>query len=412
MKALQILGGALETLQWHRMRAALTVLGILIGIAAVMITVGIGEGAQLKVTQQIASLGSNLLTVTPGSSTSASGVRGGLGTANTLTLQDAQAISSPSVAPAVSGVAPEVTKSETLANGATTWTTTVYGTTANWMSIRSRTLSAGRFISASDLASRSPVVVLGALTAQELFGSTDPVGDSVLIGNLPATVIGVLAPIGSGTSAQTNQDDLAILPITTAQTYLVGTANLESVKAILVKARSGSQLSAAYQEIDHELLALHGIANPANADFTITAEQSIVSVATSVTTTLTYLLGSVAAVSLLVGGVGVMNIMLVSVTERRREIGLRKALGATRRAIQVQFLAEATVLGLAGGLCGVGLGELGALILPRIVGYPVSIPATATAAALVLAAVISIGFGVYPAARAARLSPIDALRSE
>ncbi|MDA8373952.1 MAG: FtsX-like permease family protein, partial [Actinomycetota bacterium] len=222
----------------------------------------------------------------------------------------------------------------------------------------------------------------------------------------------VLAPIGSGTSAQTNQDDLAILPITTAQTYLVGTANLESVKAILVKARSGSQLSAAYQEIDHELLALHGIANPANADFTITAEQSIVSVATSVTTTLTYLLGSVAAVSLLVGGVGVMNIMLVSVTERRREIGLRKALGATRRAIQVQFLAEATVLGLAGGLCGVGLGELGALILPRIVGYPVSIPATATAAALVLAAVISIGFGVYPAARAARLSPIDALRSE
>ncbi len=412
MNAIQILGGALEALKWHRMRAALTVLGILIGIAAVMITVGIGEGAQLKVTQQIASLGSNLLTVTPGSSTSTSGVKGGLGTANTLTLQDAKAIESPKVAPAVSEVAPEVAKSETLANGLTTWTTTVYGTTPDWASIRSRKLLAGRFISATDLANRSPVVVLGALSAQELFGTADPIGNSVLIGNLPTTVIGVLAPIGSGSSAQTNQDDLAILPITTAQTYLIGTANLESVKAILVKAQSESQLSAAYQEIDHELLALHGIANPANADFTITAEQSIVSVATSVTTTLTYLLGSVAAVSLLVGGVGVMNIMLVSVTERRREIGLRKALGATRHAIEVQFLAEATTLGLVGGLCGVGLGEVGALILPRIVGYPVSIPAAATAAALALAATVSIVFGVYPAVRAARLSPIDALRSE
>ncbi len=408
----QLIAGALEAVQWHKLRSLLTVVGILIGITAVMVTVGIGEGAQASVAKQIESLGSNLLTVTPGSSGSLAGVRGGLGTATTLSLADANALGSPSVAPAIAEVAPIVGGAESLAFGTTTWTTTVDGSTPNWLSIRSRSISAGRFLTAQDLKDNSPVIVLGALTAQELFGQGNPVGSTVVVRNTPMTVIGVLSPVGSGTSAQSNQDDLAVVPLSTAQLYLAKGASGGSLQSILVKAKSSSLLSAAYQEIDHELLMLHQISNAANADFTITAEQSIVTAATSVSATLTYLLGSVAAISLLVGGIGVMNIMLVSVTERTREIGLRKALGATKRDIRRQFLVEAAILGLAGGAIGVGLGELSQRILPRFIGYAISIPAFATIGSLVVAIAIGIVFGVYPAARAARLSPLDALRSE
>ena len=408
----QLISGALEAVQWHKLRSFLTVVGILIGITAVMVTVGIGEGAQASVASQIESLGSNLLTVTPGSSSSFSGARGGLGTATTLTLQDANALASPQVAPAISEVAPIVGGSEPLVYGATTWTSTVNGSTPSWLSIRSRAVESGRFITAQDLQTNAPVIVLGALTAQELFGQANPVGQSITVRNTPMTVIGVLAPVGSGTSAQSNQDDLAVVPLTTAQIYLSRGATGDSLQSILVKAKSSSLLSAAYQEIDHELLMMHQISLASNADFTITAEQSIVTAATSVSTTLTYLLGSVAAISLLVGGIGVMNIMLVSVTERTREIGLRKALGATKRDIRRQFLVEAAILGLAGGAIGVGLGELSQRILPRFIGYAISIPAFATIGSLVVAIAIGIAFGVYPAARAARLSPLDALRSE
>ncbi len=403
---------ALEAVQWNRMRSVLTMLGIVIGIAAIMVTVGLGEGAQAKVKATISALGSNLLTVSPGSSSSLQGIRGGLGSGSTLTVSDASALANPLVAPAVKSTAPLVSRHETITFGATNWTTTIYGTTPSWLSIRSRTLEEGRFISGSDLKTSSNVIVLGAVTAEELFGSSPAIGKSVDVGGLPMTVIGVLAPIGTGTSATSNQDDLAIVPITTAQYSLLGTSSNEPVQSILIKSTSANTLSAAYQEVDRELLMLHGISNPANADFTIATEQSLVSAATSVSSTLTALLGGIAAVSLLVGGVGVMNIMLVSVTERTKEIGLRKALGATPKVIRRQFLTEASILGAIGGAVGGALGLTAQVFLPSVIKYPIEIPGVVTVLSIVAAISISLVFGVYPAARAARLSPIDALRSE
>ena len=408
----QLVSSAFEAIRWNRLRSLLTILGIVIGIAAVMLTVGLGEGAQAKVSAKIASLGSNLLTVTPGSTTSAPGVRRGLGSASTLTMANAAALASHTVAPAIAAVAPITTQHATLTNGALNWPTTVEGTTPSWLTIRSRAIEAGRFIDSQDIKSSANVVVLGALSAQELFSTSNPIGKVVDVGPLPMTVIGVLAPIGSGTSATSNQDDIAIVPITTAQGSLVGTTATDSIQSILLQATSSSTLSAAYQEANHELMMLHGITNPANADFTITAEQSLFSAATSISATLTALLAGIATVSLIVGGIGVMNIMLVSVTERTREIGLRKALGAKPSDIRRQFLVEAAVLGVTGCLIGAALGLLGQLVLPGLIANPVSIPPLVTVAAVAVALLISLVFGVYPAARAAQLSPIDALRSE
>jgi putative ABC transport system permease protein len=227
-------------------------------------------------------------------------------------------------------------------------------------------------------------------------------------------VIGVLNTVGSSGSSSTtsDQDDQAIVPITTAATELIGGTNRNSASTILVQAKSSSTLSAAYQEADSELLSLHAITTPAAADFTITPETSVLGTATSVDRTLTVLLGGIAGISLLVGGIGVMNIMLVSVTERIREIGLRKALGATPSVIRRQFLVEASVLGLVGGLLGAGLGVLGAWILPHFISDPIAISPVATVGAIAVAIAIGVAFGVYPASRAAKLPPIDALRSE
>jgi putative ABC transport system permease protein len=398
----------------HRLRSGLTVLGILIGIAAVILTVGLGEGAQAQVSSQITSLGTNLLTVTPGSSTSSTGIRGGLGTASTLTVSDATALSSKTVAPDIQAVAPTTQSAETLTAGTSNWSTTVVGSTSSWLTVRGRTVTQGRFIDNQDVTDSGAVVVLGSTTAAQLFSRSDPVGQTVDIGNVPMTVVGVLNTIGSSssTSPTSNPDDQAIVPITTAADRLFGGANRNSLSSIVVQAKSSGDLSGAYQEIDHELLQLHQISSPANADFTITSEASLLSTATSVDRTLTILLGGVAGIALLVGGIGVMNIMLVSVTERIREIGLRKAIGATPALIRRQFLVEASVLGLTGGALGALLGIIGALVLPGVVGNSISISPPATGLALVVALAIGVIFGVYPASRAANLPPIDALRSE
>jgi putative ABC transport system permease protein len=398
----------------HRLRSGLTVLGILIGIAAVILTVGLGEGAQAQVSSQITSLGTNLLTVTPGSSTSSTGIRGGLGTASTLTVSDATALSSKTVAPDIQAVAPTTQSAETLAAGTSNWSTTVVGSTSSWLTVRGRSVTQGRFIDNQDVTDNGAVVVLGSTTAAELFSRSDPVGQTVDIGNVPMTVVGVLNTVGSSSSSSptSNPDDQAIVPITTAADRLFGGTNRNSLSSIIVQAKSSADLSGAYQEIDHELLQLHQISSPTNADFTITSEASLLSTATSVDRTLTILLGGVAGIALLVGGIGVMNIMLVSVTERIREIGLRKAIGATPALIRRQFLVEASVLGLAGGALGALLGIIGALVLPGVVGDPISISPPATAVAVVVAMAIGVIFGVYPASRAANLAPIDALRSE
>jgi putative ABC transport system permease protein len=399
----------LEAVRSHRLRSVLTMLGILIGIAAVILTVGLGQGAQAQVRSQIAALGSNLLIVSPGSATSTSGVRGGLGSAQTLTTADARALTSATLAPDIKAVAPVVSSAQTLTSGSTTWTTSVEGTTPAWQSVRSRTLSSGRFFSRAELEDAASVVVLGPDTATEL-GLPIAVGRQVTVGGTRMTVVGVLAPVGSSSSS-TNQDDVAVVPATTASIRLASGSSRTSVSTIYLEARSTAVLSAAYQEAEAALLSLHGV-TAESADFTISSQQSLLETATSADRTLTILLGGIAAISLLVGGIGVMNIMLVSVTERIREIGLRKALGATPSAVRRQFLVEASVLGLAGGVVGVLLGVVGAAVLPTLIDQPVTLSPPALAGAVLVALVIGIGFGTYPAGRAARLAPIDALRSE
>ena len=411
MSWFETLRTGLDAVRTHRLRSGLTVLGIMIGIAAVILTVGLGQGAQGQVRGEINSLGTNLLTVSPGSTTSSSGIRGGFGSASTLTQSDATALASKAAAPDINAVAPVASSSETLTDSVNTnnWTTTVNGTDPSWQTVRNRTVTEGRFIDDQDVADHTAVAVLGPATVTELFGGADPVGQTVNVNGVPLTVIGVLNSVGDASTAGTDQDDQVVVPLSTASERIFGTTSLSS---ILIQSDSSGTLSAAYQEADTELLALHGITTAADADFTIASESSLVSTATSVDKTLTILLGGVAGISLLVGGIGVMNIMLVSVTERIREIGLRKALGATPTLIRRQFLLEASVLGLAGGALGALLAVLGSAVLPGIIGYPISLSATAGVGALAIAIAIGIGFGVYPASRAARLAPIDALRSE
>jgi putative ABC transport system permease protein len=276
--------------------------------------------------------------------------------------------------------------------------------------VRARTVSAGRFLTAADVDGHAAVVVLGATTASELFGARDAVGRTLTVAGVPMTVIGVLDTAGS--SPVGNQDDTAVVPITTAAERILGGTNRTAVQSIFLQAASTDALPAAYQEASAELLALHRITDPADADFTITSQQSILDTANAITGALTAVLSGIAGISLLVGGIGVMNIMLVSVTERIREIGLRKALGATPTVIRRQFLVEAAVLGLAGGIAGVVLGTAGSIALSRAIGQPIVVSPGATALALAVSVGIGLIFGVYPASRAARLAPIDALRSE
>jgi putative ABC transport system permease protein len=392
----------------HRLRSVLTMLGIVIGVSSVILTVGLGQGAQDKVRKEISALGSNLLVVSPGSSTSSSGVRGGFGTASTLTLQDAAAIDDSSVVPEVEQVAATTGGSVTLLAGTTNWSTELTGTTPAWLEVRSRKLQSGRFFTQAEVEDRARVAVLGPDTASELFGGRSAVGQTITADGASLTVIGVLASSGSSDS-DSSQDDTVVLPIGTAQ-QLTGETT-DAVSSIYVQGRDESTLGAAYAEITALLLNLHDVSST-EADFTVTSQEALLETANSTNRTLTVLLGGIAAISLLVGGIGVMNIMLVSVTERVREIGLRKALGATPRVIRRQFLVEASLLGLAGGLLGVLLGAVGAQVLPSLIDQPVSLSALATLAAIGTALALGIGFGVYPASRAARLTPIDALRSE
>jgi len=411
MNWLDTLSNGWDAIRTHKMRSILTSLGILIGIAAVVLTVGLGQGAQQQVAKQLSALGGNLLIVSPGSSTT-SGVRGGFGSAATLTEADAAALSSSTAAPDVAGVAPvSQSSSVSVVNGSTNWKTTVVGTTDSWLDVRARKVSTGRFLTADDQKNAAAVTVLASDTASELFGRAEvAVGRSVEINSVQYEVIGVLTSAGSDST--TNLDDQAIVPLSTAKQRIIGGTNRTSVATIYVKATSDSRLSAAYQETNALLAYRHSVTSGSTTDFTITTQQSVIGATSSVSGTLTNLLIGIAALSLLVGGIGVMNIMLVSVKERTREIGLRKALGGTPALIRRQFLSEASILGLTGGLLGVAAGVGGAVVLRRFISDPVAISVPWILIAIGVAIAIGVGFGVYPAARAARLSPIDALRSE
>jgi putative ABC transport system permease protein len=365
MSLLHTIETGLRSLLGHRLRSVLTTLGILFGVAAVISTVGIGQASSDSVSARISSLGTNLLTISPGSTVSG-GVFGGGGSANTLTMDDITGLRDHQNAPDISAVAPVTQGRESLVSASSNWSTTVSGSTPDWLTTNSRTVDSGTFISTADVNSQAQVIVLGATTASNLGAA---VGDLITVKQIPFQVIGILATTGS--QGFGNQDDLAVVPLTTAQGELVG--GVGSVQRILLSATSQATLGSAYLEANQVLLQTHHITNPSQADYSITSSTQVLSAAQSVTQTLTILLASVAAISLLVGGIGVMNIMLVSVTERTAEIGLRKALGATPGDLFRQFVIEAGALTAAGGLLGVATGLAAAYIVPRTANIAVTI---------------------------------------
>jgi putative ABC transport system permease protein len=394
----------MRSLLGHRLRSVLTTLGILFGVAAVIATVGIGQASSDSVTARISSLGTNLLTISSGSSF-AGGVFGGAGSANSLTMADVTGLQDRQNAPDIEAVAPVSQGRASLVGASGNWSTTVSGSTSAWLVTNSRTLSSGTFISPLDVSTRAHVVVLGSTTASNLGLG---LGDLVMIKQIPFGVIGVLASTGS--QGFGNQDDLAVIPITTAQGELFG--GVGTAQRILLSATSPATIGSAYLEANQILLQTHHITDPSQADFTITTQTQVLSTAQAVTQTLTILLASVAAISLLVGGIGVMNIMLVSVTERTSEIGLRKALGATPGDLFRQFVIEAGTLTAVGGLLGVAIGLAAGYVVPRAANIAVTITPLPVLVAVSVAVVVGLVFGVYPALRAARLAPIEALRAQ
>ena len=337
------------------MRTLLTLLGILIGIAAVMLTVGLGEGARREINREIDKLGSNLLIVVPGSGSDSPSV------ATTLSMDDAALIADPAVAPDVIGVAPIMSTRSLVRAGTEDWTTTITGSTIEWPLVRSRELIDGRFFTADEEASAQQVAILGPSTAARLFADEPPVGNTITIGSQTFTVVGVLTAVGS--SSVTNDDDQVVIPMTTFAQRLSSSTDTRAVSAIYVAARSQDSISSAHQQITRALVANHQT-TAADQDFTIITFEALMTAAETTTAVLTTLLSSIAGISLLVGGIGVMNIMLVSVSERVREIGLRKALGATPAVIRRQFLVEAGIVGLIGGTLGVLTGSIGSGPVP------------------------------------------------
>ena len=395
----------LQALTRNRMRSALTVLGIVIGVAAVIATLAIGQGARAAVQNQIRALGANVLTVLPGTLT-AGGARMGSGANTTLTPEDAVAIKAE--CPAVDLVAPTVRTVAQVVWTDQNWSTQVQGTTPEFALIRQWPVSSGVFISDADLRGSAKVCVLGRKVVQQLYGSTDPVGTMIRIKNIPFRVIGVLSFKGGGGFGG-DQDDVILMPLTTAQHRLLG---ITYVNSISVSAVSEAAVDDASQQITEALRQRHRIRQGADADFFIFTQKEIATAAESQSKVMTLLLASIAAVSLLVGGIGIMNIMLVSVTERTREIGIRRAIGAKRQDILLQFLVEAAALSLAGGALGVILGVATATLVTQFARWPTLIQPTAVMIAFLFASAVGLFFGFYPAQRASRLNPIEALRYE
>ncbi len=402
----ELLTLGLQALSRNRMRSALTVLGIVIGVAAVIATLAIGQGAREAVQAQIRSLGANTFTVVPGTIT-AGGVRmGGMGSNSTLTVEDAEAIKRE--CPAVQAVAPFVRTNAQVVYGASNWATQIQGTTADFPIVRAWPVGSGVFITDSDVRGAAKVCVLGANVAEQLFGDADPVGTIVRIKDMPFRVVGVLSVKG-GQSWGGSQDDVIMVPLTTAQRKLAGRTHLNSIGISAVGPR---EVTEAEEQVTALLRQRHRIRPGMDQDFFIFSQQEIASSAEETSKVMTTLLASIAAVSLMVGGIGIMNIMLVSVTERTREIGIRRAIGARRRDIMMQFLAESAFLSLAGGALGVALGIGAATAVTQFARWPTMIQPLAVAVAFGFSTAIGVFFGYYPALRASALDPVEALRYE
>jgi|SRR5579884_411290 len=407
MEIWEIFTESLGTLTVNKLRTALATLGIVIGIGSVITLISLGQATQQAIQTQIQSLGANLLTVSPGAQT-AGGVRQAAGSNTTLTNDDATAISTSPEVTDIAEVSPEYSsRAQVTAQGNNT-NTQVIGVTPTYLSVHNDSLQEGSFITDSDDASLGRVAVIGPTVASDLFtDGSDPIGKTIRIKGQAMTVIGMTA--SKGGTGFLNQDDIILVPLSTAQKLLFGANYLSS---IALSAKSPDLMVDAENQVGYLLLSRHHLSDPSKADFSIFSQQDILNTATSTTSTFTTLLAGVAAISLLVGGIGIMNIMLVTVTERTREIGLRKALGAKKRIIITQFLIEAIILTFSGGIIGVGLGILASFIYSKLGGTLFVISPPAILLAFTVSVAIGILFGWYPARRAASLQPIEALRYE
>ena len=406
MDLLSILRIAIRALSRNKMRSALTMLGIIIGVGAVIAMVGVGQGASKQVQDQISAMGSNMLFVSSGT-VNRGGLRLGWGQTKTLVYDDMKAIVQQ--APAVKEAAPGSQTTSQVVFGADNWFTNIQGTEPQYFDIRSWPLQEGVSFTESDVNSAADVAVIGATVQQNLFGAEDPVGQTVRISNLPFKVVGVLTAKGQSAAMGQDQDDVIFVPITTLQKKLTGEPWL---RYIVVSAVSKDATYAAQEEITSILRDRHRIRSGQDDDFMVRNLADVAQLADQSSRVMNMLLASIAGVSLIVGGIGIMNIMLVSVTERTREIGVRMAIGATEEDVQHQFLIEAVVLSLMGGAAGIFFGIGSSLIISKLLGWAVLVSPLAIVAAVIFSAGVGVFFGFYPARKAARLDPIEALRFE
>lgn len=404
----ELIASSFEALGLNKTRTALATLGIIIGIAAVITLISLGQASQKAVEDQIQLLGSNLLTVISGSFRPGD-FRSASGTATTLNLDDAKAITQSGRVTGVKNVSAEIQRREAVTAGRKSANTTVVGILPSYKEVRSVEMASGLFISESDNSSLAKVAVLGPTTASNLFGdSNNAVGKLIRINKISFTVIGVTTSKGGGGFGG-NQDDTILIPLSTAQKQLFGVTYVGSVSVEVADAKN---MDSVRDQIGYLLIARHKIADPTNADFTIFSQQDVLSTISQVTGTFTALLSGIAAISLLVGGIGIMNIMLVTVVERTREIGLRKALGATKKAVISQFLIESAILTIAGGIIGMILGTTLSFAISKLIGLPFVLNVASIVLAIGVSGGIGILFGWYPAKKASDLQPIEALRYE
>ena len=396
---------ALRALRRNKLRTGLTMLGIIIGVGAVVAMVGIGAGAKAQVEAQIASLGENVILIFSGSTT-ASGIRTGWGSAGTLKIEDAESIQRE--VPGIIAVSPEIRSAMQVASGNQNWMTQILGESPDYFTIRQWPLKAGAVFTEQDVRGANKVCVIGHTTARQLFGDADPRGQIIRIKQVPFIITGVLAPKGLSMMGS-DQDDVVIMPYTTAMKRVMGQTMLRGIN---VQAESEAALKPAQQQIISLLRQRHRITPGKDDDFTVRSQEEIAEAATATSRVLAILLGAIASVSLLVGGIGIMNIMLVSVTERTREIGIRMAVGAHGRDILLQFLIESITLSSLGGVIGIVLGIVASQLLSTLAQWPTMISATSVVVAFLFSAAVGIFFGYYPARKAAALDPIDALRYE